>query len=131
DLPPDLRPAAEKSRHDLIKKLTNHDPEFMEKYVHEEDPTPDELRRAIRRATLAVEGTPVLCGTAFKNKAIQPLLDDIVQFLPSPADVPPVKGLLPTGGEEEREASDDAPFSALAFKIMSDPYVGRLTYMRV
>src|SRR5438105_2007859 len=131
EIPAELRDAAAKARHDLFEKLADHDPEVMEKYVHEEEPTPDELRRAIRRATLAVEGTPVLGGSAFKNKAIQPLLDDIVQFLPSPTDVPPVKGLLPAGGEEEREASDDAPFSALAFKIMSDPYVGRLTYMRV
>src|SRR5438105_1819857 len=131
EIPAELRDAAAKARHDLFEKLADHDPEVMEKYVHEEEPTPDELRRAIRRATLAVEGTPVLCGSAFKNKAIQPLLDDIVQFLPSPTDVPPVKGLLPAGGEEEREASDDAPFAALAFKIMSDPYVGRLTYMRV
>jgi elongation factor G len=131
DIPGDLQDAARKARHDLFEKLADHDRDLMEKYVHEEEPTPEELRRAIRRATLAVEGTPVLCGTAFKNKAIQPLLDAIVQYLPSPADVPPVTGLLPAGGDEEREASDDAPFSALAFKIMSDPYVGRLTYMRV
>src|SRR5205823_5875389 len=125
------REGAEKARHDLFEKLADHDPEVMEKYVHEEEPTPDELRRAIRKATLEATGTPVLCGTAFKNKAIQPLLDAIVQYLPSPLDVPPLTGLLPNGGEEVREASDDAPFSALAFKIMSDPYVGRLTYMRV
>src|SRR5437588_12119722 len=131
EIPADLRPAAEQARHDLFEKLADHDPEIMEKYVHEEDPTPEELRRAIRKATLEATGTPVLCGTAFKNKAIQPLLDAIVQYLPSPLDVPPLTGLLPNGGEEVREASDDAPFSALAFKIMSDPYVGRLTYMRV
>src|SRR5438105_7734214 len=131
EIPADLRPVAEQARHDLFEKLADHDPEVMEKYVHEDDPTPEELRRAIRKATLEVTGTPVLCGSAFKNKAIQPLLDAIVQYLPSPLDVPPVTGLLPNGGEEQREASDDAPFSALAFKIMSDPYVGRLTYMRV
>src|SRR6266513_3092211 len=131
EIPAELRAAAEQARHDLFEKLADHDPEVMEKYVHEEEPTPDELRRAVRKATLETTGTPVMCGTAFRNKAIQPLLDAIVQYLPSPIDVPPLTGLLPKGGEEEREASDDAPCSALAFKIMSDPYVGRLTYMRV
>jgi elongation factor G len=131
EIPAELRAAADQARHDLFEKLADHDPEVMEKYVHEEAPAPEELRRAIRKATLEATGTPVLCGSAFKNKAIQPLLDAIVQYLPSPLDVPPVTGLLPKGGEEQREASDDAPFSALAFKIMSDPYVGRLTYMRV
>ncbi len=103
----------------------------MEKYVHEEEPTADELKRALRRATLAGEGTPVLCGSAFKNKAIQPLLDAIVAYLPSPVDVPPVTGVTSEGHEATRRAADDEPFSSLAFKIMSDPYVGRLTYIRV
>jgi elongation factor G len=131
DIPAQLREQAEQARHDLFEKLADHDPDVMQKYVHEEEPTPEELWRAIRKATLEVTGTPVLCGSAFKNKAIQPLLDAIVAFLPSPLDVPPVTGIAPNGAEETREASDDAPFSALAFKIMSDPYVGRLTYMRV
>jgi elongation factor G len=130
-IPEELREQAEKAHHDLFEKLADHDTELMQKYVHEEEPSPDELRHAIRRATLAAEGTPVLCGTAFKNKAIQPLLDAIVGYLPAPTDVPPVKGVTPKGGEEERPADDAAPFSALAFKIMSDSYVGRLTYMRV
>jgi elongation factor G len=131
EIPAELREAAEKARHDLFEKLADHDPEVMEKYVHEEEPTSDELRRAVRKATLEVTGTPVLCGTAFRNKAIQPLLDAIVNYLPAPSDVPPVKGFAPDGSEAERAASDNEPFSALAFKIMSDPYVGRLTYMRV
>jgi elongation factor G len=131
EIPAELREAAEKARHDLFEKLADHDPEVMEKYVHEEEPTPDELRRAVRKATLEVTGTPVLCGSAFRNKAIQPLLDAIVSFLPAPTDVPPVKGFVRDGSDAERAASDDEPFSALAFKIMSDPYVGRLTYMRV
>src|SRR5207244_2115214 len=94
-------------------------------------PTADELKRALRRATLAGEGTPVLAGSAFKNKAIQPLLDAIVAYLPSPVDVPPVQGVTPAGEPATRRAADDEPFSALAFKIMSDPFVGRLTYIRV
>ena len=131
DIPEELRGAAAQARHDLFEKLADHDAELMEKYVHEEEPTPEELRRAIRRATLATEGTAVLCGSAFKNKAIQPLLDAVVAFLPSPLDVPPLTGEVPGGGEEVREPADDQPFSALAFKIMTDPYVGRLTYLRV
>jgi elongation factor G len=131
EVPAELREAAARARHDLFEKLADHDPQLMEKYVHEEEPTPEELRRAIRRATLATEGTAVLCGSAFKNKAIQPLLDAIVAFLPSPLDVPPLTGEVPGGGEEVREPADDQPFSALAFKIMTDPYVGRLTYLRV
>jgi elongation factor G len=105
----------------------------MEKFVHEEEPTKDELRRAIRSATLAGTGVPVLCGSAFKNKGVQPLLDAVVHYLPSPLDVPPVEGHLPNDESKhvERPADDLAPFSALAFKIMSDPYVGRLTYLRV
>src|SRR5207248_1847846 len=95
------------------------------------EPTDEELRRALRRATLAGEGTPVVCGSAFKNKAIQPLLDAIVAFLPSPVEVPPVQGTTRDGEPAERKPADDEPFSALAFKIMSDPYVGRLTYIRM
>jgi elongation factor G len=104
----------------------------MEKYVEGQEPEPKELLEALRDATLGVEGTPVLCGTAFKNKGIQPLLDAVVDYLPSPLDVPPIVGLVPGSRETlTREAADDQPFAALAFKIMSDPYVGRLTYFRV
>src|SRR5439155_6523485 len=110
EIPAELREAAAQARHDLFEKLADHDPELMEKYVHEEEPTPEELRRAVRRATLATEGTAVLCGSAFKNKAIQPLLDAIVAFLPSPLDVPPLTGEVPGGGEEVREPADDQPF---------------------
>jgi elongation factor G len=132
EIPAELRAQADEWRHRLFEQLADHDPEIMEKYVHEEEPTPDELHRAVRKATLAVQGTPVLLGSAFKNKGIQPLLDAIVAFLPSPVDVPPVTGTDPEGGQEVvREASDTEPFSALAFKIMSDPFVGRLTYIRV
>ncbi|MGH2637111.1 MAG: elongation factor G [Actinomycetota bacterium] len=131
EIPADLVDAANRAHHDLFEKLADHDESLMEKFVHEEEPTVDELRRAIRRATLASEGVPVLCGSAFKNKAIQPLLDAIVSYLPAPSDVPPVEGHLPNGEHAERRADDTEPFSGLVFKIMSDPYVGRLTYVRL
>ena len=131
DIPDEYGDAAAKARHELFERLADHDESLMEKFVHEEEPTIDELRRAIRRATLANEGVPVLCGSAFKNKGVQPLLDAIVWYLPSPLDVPPLVAHTLKGDDVTREASDEEPFSALAFKIMSDPYVGRLTYLRV
>ncbi len=131
DIPDEYGDAAAKARHELFERLADHDESLMEKFVHEEEPTIDELRRAIRRATLANEGVPVLCGSAFKNKGVQPLLDAIIWYLPSPLDVPPLVAHTLKGDDVTRAASDDEPFSALAFKIMSDPYVGRLTYLRV
>jgi elongation factor G len=131
EIPDEHRERAERARHDLFEKLADHDESLMEKFVHEEEPTVEELRRAIRRATLANEGVPVLCGSAFKNKAIQPLLDAIVYYLPAPSDVLPVEGHTLRGEHAERRADDLEPFSGLVFKIMSDPYVGRLTYVRV
>ncbi len=131
DIPAELADAARRAHHDLFEKLADHDESLMEKFVHEEEPTTDELRRAIRRATLAGEGVPVLCGSAFKNKAIQPLLDAIVGYLPSPVDVAAVEGHTSSGEHAERKPEDGEPFSALVFKIMSDPFVGRLTYLRV
>jgi elongation factor G len=133
DIPPEHRERAERAHHQLFEKLADHDESLMEKFVHEEEPSREELIRAIRAATLSGDGVPVLCGSAFKNKGVQPLLDAIVNFLPAPTDVPPVEGHSPGGAEHElqRKPSDDEPFSALAFKIMSDPYVGRLTYLRV
>jgi elongation factor G len=127
-----MKEDAAKYRHDLLELLADHDEELMEHYVHEEDPSPDQIRKALRRATLSGEVTPVLCGSAFKNKAVQPLLDAICWYLPSPQDLPPMQAIRPgTGDVVERRADDHEAFSALAFKIMSDPYVGRLTYMRV
>jgi elongation factor G len=127
-----MKEDAAKYRHDLLELLADHDEELMELYVHEEDPSPDQIRKALRRATLSGEVTPVLCGSAFKNKAVQPLLDAICWYLPSPQDLPPMHAIRPgTGDVVERRPDDHEPFSALAFKIMSDPYVGRLTYMRV
>ena len=131
EIPAELREAAERAHHDLFEKLADHDESLMERFVHEEEPSLDELRRAIRRATLSGDGVPVMLGSAFKNKAIQPLLDGIVAYLPAPSDVPPVEGHAPSGEHAERKPEDTEPFAGLVFKIMSDPYVGRLTYVRV
>jgi len=132
-IPDDYKERADAARHELFEKLADHDEALMEKFIGEEEPTVDELKRAIRKATLDGAGVPVLCGSAFKNKGVQLVLDAIVDYLPSPLDVPPVIGHKPLKEDEsvERAPEDSAPFSALAFKIMSDPYVGRLTYLRV
>ncbi len=133
EIPEEYKAAAETAHHELFEKLADHDEALMEKFVHEEEPTVDELKAAIRRATLGAHGVPVLCGSAFKNKGVQLVLDAVVDYLPSPVDVPPVEGHLPLKEDDKvlRAPSDDEPFSALAFKIMSDPYVGRLTYLRL
>jgi elongation factor G len=132
DIPAELTEEAEHWRSQLIDVLSNHDDNIMEKYVGDVEITADDLRKALRSATIANQIVPVLCGSAFKNKGVQPLLDAIVDFLPSPIDLPPVTGMDLKGIEElERPADDTAPFSALAFKIMSDPHVGKLTYFRV
>ncbi|MEX2274143.1 MAG: elongation factor G [Actinomycetota bacterium] len=132
-IPDEYLERAKADRHTLFEKLAEHDEALMEKFVEEQEPTRDELRAAIRKATLEGHGVPVLCGSAFKNKGVQLLLDAIVHYLPAPTDVEPVVGHRPNGPEHEliRKPSDDEPFASLAFKIMSDPYVGRLTYMRV
>ena len=131
-IPDDMKEQADEYRHDMLEILADHDEELMELYVAEEEPDVEHIRKAVRRATISGEVTPVLCGTAFKNKAVQPLLDAVVWYLPSPLDLPPMVATRPNTGETvEREPDDHAPFSALAFKIMSDPYVGRLTYVRV
>jgi elongation factor G len=131
EIPEEYREAAAQARHDLFEKLADHDESLMEKFVGGGEPTIEELRRAIRRATLSGEAVPVLAGSAFKNKAIQPLLDAIVNYLPAPTDVPPVEGHTPKGEHAVRKPEDTEPFSGLVFKIMSDPFVGRLTYVRV
>src|SRR5438034_309525 len=133
EIPPEYLDAAREARHRLFEKLADHDEALFEKVVQEQEPTVEELKRGIRAATLGGLGVPVLCGSAFKNKGVQLLLDSIVDFLPSPVDVPPVEGHLPFKENDrvERKPDDADPFAALAFKIMSDPYVGRLTYLRV
>jgi elongation factor G len=128
----DMKADAEQYRHDMLEILADHDEEIMEKYLADEAVDADLVRKALRRATVAGEITPVLNGTAFKNKGVQPLLDAITWYLPSPLDLPPMEGKEPrTGDIVVRKADDGESFSALAFKIMSDPYVGRLTYLRV
>jgi elongation factor G len=132
DIPADLMDRAEEYRHELIDVLSSFDEVILEKYVGEEEITVEDLKRAIRAGTLANEIVPILNGTAFKNKGVQPLLDAVVDYLPSPIDLPSVEGTNLKGTEEvERKPADDAPFSALAFKIMSDTHVGKLTYFRV
>jgi len=132
DIPDELQADAEHWRHELIDVVSQFDENVLEKYVAEEDITADDLRAAIRAATLGADVVPVLCGTAFKNKGVQPLLDAVVDYLPSPLDVPAIDGVDVKSGEPiERMASDDEPFAALAFKIMSAPHVGKLTYFRV
>ncbi|HUZ20161.1 MAG TPA: elongation factor G [Acidimicrobiales bacterium] len=132
EIPAELHDAAEEARHDLVDIVSNYDDTVMEKYVHEQEITAEDLRRAIRTGTITGHTVPVLCGSAFKNKGVQPLLDAVVDYLPSPLDVPPTVGHSVRGDAEMvREPRDDEPFAALAFKIMSDPFVGKLTYMRV
>jgi elongation factor G len=132
EIPEELRETALEWRHKLYEQLADHHEELMDQFVHGKEAEPDQLREALREATLATEGTPVLCGSAFKNKGVQPLLDAIIDYLPSPLDVPPMEGMVPGTNETVVcKPADDEPFAALAFKIMSDPYVGRLTYFRV
>ncbi|TFH49471.1 MAG: elongation factor G [Lysobacterales bacterium] len=133
EIPSALRERAASLRHELIEASIEHDEELLEHYLEGRELGEDEVRRAVRKATLAGAITPVLCGASFKNKGVQRLLDAVIDYLPSPLDVPPVRGHLPNHDEqfEERAADDDAPFAALAFKIMTDPFVGRLTYFRV
>src|ERR687898_1635190 len=133
DIPANLADAAHEGHHNLIDLVAEFDDELMETYLEDESSvTPELIRRALRKGTLAGLITPVLAGSAFKNKGVQALLDAIVDYLPSPLDVPPVQGLDPKSEAEETRPPDyEAPFAALAFKVMSDPYVGKLTYFRV
>ncbi|HEU5173255.1 MAG TPA: elongation factor G [Gemmatimonadaceae bacterium] len=133
DVPADMRDAVEAARHEAVEAAVEHDEELMEKYLAGEELSVEEIRRAIRKATVAMEFVPVLCGASFKNKGVQALLDAVIDFLPSPLDVPPMEGHLPHHDEtmEVREVRDDAPFAALAFKIATDPFVGKLTFFRV
>ena len=132
EIPADLAEKAKEYREKMLEAVAEFDDQVMEKYLNGQSLTEDEVRRVIRAATIKMKVTPVLCGSAFKNKGVQQLLDGVVEFLPSPIDIPAVKGIDPnTGKELERKPSDSEPFSALAFKIMSDPFAGQLTYFRV
>jgi elongation factor G len=136
EIPAELAEQAERYRTELIEACADYDDELMEAYLAEEEIPHERIASSLRRAAIDTKVTPVLCGSSFKNKGVQPLLDEIVELLPSPLDVPPVTGLQPAakGGEPteaQRPAKDDGPFAALAFKVMTDPYVGKLTYFRV
>ena len=132
DIPEDLQDLAEEWREKLVEAVAETDEALMERYLEGEEISEAELKEAIRKATCAVEFYPVLCGSAFKNKGVQLMLDAVVDYLPSPLDVPAIKGIDPnTDAEVERHSSDEEPFSALAFKVMTDPFVGRLTFFRV
>jgi len=132
EIPAELQKEADHWRHELYEALAEYDEEVMEAYVGGGEPSSGHLKIALRKATLAGQVQPVICGTAFKNKGVQPLLDAVIDYLPSPEDVPPVIGEHPRTEEEvQRKPEDFEPFSALAFKIMSDPHVGRITYLRV
>ncbi|HFI0083139.1 TPA: elongation factor G [Streptococcus suis] len=132
DIPADMLEMAQEYREKLVEAVAETDEELMMKYLEGEEITNEELKAGIRKATINVEFFPVLCGSAFKNKGVQLMLDAVIDYLPSPLDIPAIKGVNPdTDAEEERHASDEEPFAALAFKIMTDPFVGRLTFFRV
>jgi elongation factor G len=132
EIPAQYKEDAQKFRAEMIEKTAELDDELLHKYVSEEPITNDDIRAALRRATILNKCTPVLCGSAFKNKGVQPMLDAVVQYLPSPVDIPPVHGINPnTKNEEVRKPDDKEPFAGLVFKIMTDPYVGQLAFFRV
>ena len=132
DIPEDMRELAEKYHTELMEHVAEQDEDLLEKYLGGEELTIEEIKNCIRKSTIANEMVPVLCGTSYRNKGVQMLLDAIVDFMPAPTDVPDIKGTNPeTGEEEDRVSSDDQPFAALAFKIMTDPYVGKLCFFRV
>ena len=132
EIPAEYKEQAAEYRDKLLEACAETDDELMEKYLGGEELTEAEIRGAIRKATIACEMTPVTCGTSYRNKGVQPLLDAIVDYMPAPTDIPPIAGVNPdTGEEDHRPASDSAPFSALAFKIMTDPFVGKLAFFRV
>jgi len=132
EIPADLLDDAETAREALLEEISSVDEELMEKYLGGEELTIDEVKAGIRKATMALQINPVLCGTAFKNKGVQTLLDAVIDYMPSPLDVKPIPGIDPdTGAEVTRPADDNAPFASLAFKVMTDPFVGQLTFFRV
>jgi elongation factor G len=131
EIPAGMRDQADEYREQLLEAIADQDDELMVMYLEGEEIEPDQIREAIRKATLQIKMTPVFCGSAFKNKGVQPLLDGVINYLPSPLDVPPVVGITPNGEDIALEADENGPLAALAFKIQSDPHVGRLTYMRV
>jgi elongation factor G len=131
DIPPSLQEKAEGARIELLESLADVDEFVMERYIEGEPISPDELAASIRKATVSLQRIPVLCGAAFKNKGVQPLLDAVISYLPSPVDIPPMYGIDSNGEKTLCPAEDSAPFAALAFKLMTDPYVGHLTFLRI
>ncbi|MBE6535582.1 MAG: elongation factor G [Ruminococcaceae bacterium] len=132
EIPEDMKDLAEEYREKMIEAICETDEELMEKYFEGEEISVEELKVALRKATIANQIVPVVCGTSYRNKGVQKLLDAVIDYMPAPTDIPAIKGVNPdTGDEEERHASDDEPFSALAFKIMTDPFVGKLCFFRV
>ena len=132
EIPEDMKELAEKYRTALIESIVEQDEELMEKYFEGEEPTVEQMKKIIRKATIANEMVPICCGTSYRNKGVQPLLDAIVDFMPAPTDIESIKGINPDTGEEEaRHSSDSEPFSALAFKIATDPFVGKICFFRV
>ena len=131
DIPEDMADDAELYRTDLVEKICELDDDLMMAYLEGEEPSVDELKAALRKATCECTAVPVCCGTAYRNKGVQKLLDAVVEFMPSPLDIPPIQGVDDDGNEMVRHSSDEEPFSALAFKIMTDPFVGKLAYFRV
>jgi elongation factor G len=131
EIPADYQELALEQHGQLLEVLAEVDEEIMERYLADQPVEIDKIKAALRRGTIALEVVPVLCGSAFKNKGIQPLLDAVVDYLPSPVDIPPVRGLDPKGNVVERGATDEEPLAALAFKLLSDPYVGHLTFLRI
>ncbi len=131
DIPADMADQVEEYRAAMLDSIAETDEDFMEKYLEGEDITVKDIKKALRKATIANEAVPVLCGSAFKNKGVQFLLNSVVDFAPAPTDIPSIDGVLPDGTQASRHASDEEPFSALAFKVMTDPYVGKLSFFRV
>ena len=131
EIPADMADKAAEYREAMLEAVAETDEELMDKYLEEGDLSIDEIKKAIRKATIANEMVPVLCGSSYRNKGVQNMLDAVIDFMPSPLDVPPIKGVVPRTEEEAvRHSSDDEPFAALAFKIMTDPFVGKLCFFR-
>ena len=131
DIPEDMKDDAELYHSELVEKICELDDDLMMQYLEGEEPSVDEMKKVLRKATCECDAVPVCCGTAYRNKGVQKLLDAIIEYMPSPLDIPPIKGVDLEGNEVVRHSSDDEPFSALAFKIMTDPFVGKLAYFRV
>jgi len=131
EIPDDMLETAENYRDKLLESCAELDDDFMEKYLGGEEVTVDEIKAVIRKAVIDCQMTPVTCGTSYRNRGVQPLLDAIVDYMPAPTDIPPIEGVTPDGEEDSRPASDEEPFAALAFKIMTDPFVGKLAFVRV